>query len=104
MLGHSGSAEGLAPFGGSGIDRGLVPMNAYKAKHHLNRSTLSAIPDQSGEEAGVNGNNGAMTLINNEYDNDSILEKIARKNLDRPKKLALSMSLSQPKRVVRRRD
>lgn len=35
-------------------------------------------------------------------DKDSILEKIARKNLDRPKKLALAMSLSKPKGVRRR--
>ena len=103
MLGHSGSTEGLAPYGGSGIDRGLVPINAYKARQHLNSSTLSAIQDQSGEEAKPSSS-AAMTLINNEYDNDSILEKIARKNMDRPKKLALSMSLSQPKKVIRRRE
>jgi hypothetical protein len=35
-------------------------------------------------------------------DKDSILEKIARKNLDRPKKLALAMSLSKPKGARRR--
>ena len=94
MLGHSSSLEAVAPFKGSTIDRGLVPVNYFSTKQHLNSSTLSGIRDPSGE--------GMIMMM--EHDRDSILEKIARKNLDRPKKLALAMSLSQPKRITRRRD
>ena len=97
MLGHSSSAEAVAPFKGSTLDRGLVPVSYFSTKQHLNSSTLSGIRDPSGD--------GMIMLMDN--DKDSILEPRRlqpRKNMYRPKKLDLAMSLSQPKRVTRRRD